>query len=81
MATSVPSSRYLVTPSPRHLDSLSNRLLPGTAPIKFRAATKRPGATGFDGSSDVVAACPGSGALVKPTGKHTIANTDLALAA
>jgi len=39
------------------------------------------GRLGFDGSCDGVVACPGSGALAKPTGKLIVANTDMALAA
>jgi len=39
------------------------------------------GATGFDGVSEAVAACPGTQVLVKPLGKFLPANNNLALAA
>jgi len=43
--------------------------------------TWRTGATGFDGVSEAVAACPGSQVLVKPLGIFSTANQNLALAA
>ena len=39
------------------------------------------GATGFDGVSEAVAACPGTRILVKPLGIFSNANNNLALAA
>jgi hypothetical protein len=39
------------------------------------------GATGFDGVSEAVAACPGTQVLVKPLGIFLTANQNLALAA
>ena len=39
------------------------------------------GATGFDGVGEAVAACPGPRILVKPSGRFTTANDNLALAA
>jgi len=43
--------------------------------------SKITGATGFDGVGEAVAACPGPRILVKPSGKFTTANDNLALAA
>ncbi len=43
--------------------------------------SQRTGATGFDGFSEAVAACPGPRILVKPSGIFSTANNNLALAA